>query len=155
MITPEVTWQTVSEDIQILQANGMTVAKNLNDLTNTVHDLNGKVDDLIETLNKFSTHVDEKFYSVDQRFEKIDHQFDRMDQRFDRMEGRVGNIEKSMVTKDYLDIKLSDLRSDLTLLTSKEDRKLGTLVHELVEQGRLSPQGAKKILALEPFPQGS
>lgn len=34
----------------------------------------------------------------------------------------------NLVTKDYLDEKLSDLAGDLTVLMRKEDRKLGALI---------------------------
>ncbi len=42
-----------------------------------------------------------------------------------------------MVTKDYLDEKLADLRGDLTILIRKEDTKLKTLVEVLQGEAHL------------------
>jgi len=46
----------------------------------------------------------------------------------------TNKVEATMVTKDYLDDKLSDLRGDLVVLMRKEDKKL-------------------QLFSLEPFPQ--
>lgn len=54
--------------------------------------------DVLEAINEFSSRVDE---------------------RFDK-------IENTMVTKDFLEDKLADLRGDLVVLTRKEDRKLNS-----------------------------
>jgi len=58
-----------------------------------------------------------------------------------------------MVTKDYLDEKLADLRGDLVVLTRKEDAKVRTLVEILRERKVLTDDDAKRILSMEPFPQ--
>lgn len=58
-----------------------------------------------------------------------------------------------MVTKDYLDDKLVDLRGDLVILTRKEDTKLRELVSVLREKNILADPDVKRILPLEPFPQ--
>lgn len=58
-----------------------------------------------------------------------------------------------MVTKDYLDDKMADLRGDLVVLTRKEDTKLRALVDILKEKSVLNIEEAKKILGMEPFAQ--
>lgn len=40
----------------------------------------------------------------------------------------INFIKSQMVTKDYLDTKLADLRGDLVVLTRKEDAKVKSLV---------------------------
>ncbi len=100
--------------------------------------------DVIEVLQGFSERMD-------QRFNEHDKRFDQIDQRFDRLEARVGIVEDSMVTKDYLDERLADLRGDLVVLVRKEDRKLGALVDALVERHVLDSQTGARILSLEPF----
>ena len=50
---------------------------------------------------------------------------------------RLNTIESTMVTKDYLDEKLADLRGDLTILIRKEDTKLKTLVEVLQGEAHL------------------
>ena len=52
----------------------------------------------------------------------------------------VSTLKNQMVTKDYLDDKLADLRADLVVLLRIEA--------EVVTQ-----DAAKRVLALEPFPQ--
>ncbi len=93
--------------------------------------------DILEAISAFSTNVDEKFGQVDQRF--------------DRLETDVTRIKATMVTKDYLDDKLSDLRDDLVVLVRKEDTKVTALVGELTRLNVLPEDSAKRILNMEPF----
>jgi hypothetical protein len=58
-----------------------------------------------------------------------------------------------MVTKDYLDEKLADLRGDLVVLIRKEDNKLKKLIDILCQHKLISSQEKKQILSLEPFAQ--
>ncbi len=88
--------------------------------------------EILEAINDFSTHVDD---------------------RFDGVESRLNKVESTMVTKDYLDEKLSDLRGDLVVLVRKEDRKLAATLEILVERSVITEDDARRILELEPFPQ--
>lgn len=65
----------------------------------------------------------------------------------------VGRIESQMVTKDYLDDKMADLRGDLVVLIRKEDTKVKKLVDVLQKKNVLSEEEGKEILSMEPFPQ--
>ena len=67
--------------------------------------------------------------------------------------GDLSSVKSQMVTKDYLDNKLADLRSDLVIMARKGNKKLEVFIEELVEQKSLTRSAAKRILALEPFPQ--
>lgn len=69
------------------------------------------------------------------------------------LSGRVGRIESQMVTKDYLDNKLADLRGDLVVLTRKEDTKLRELIEILANKNVLNKEEANHLKSLEPFPQ--
>lgn len=86
--------------------------------------------EILEAINEFSNKVDEKFVEVDKRFDKI---------------------EANMVTKDYLDSKLSDLRGDLVVLTRKEDTKMLKLVEILKRRAIITEAEEKEILSMEPF----
>lgn len=86
--------------------------------------------EILEAINKFSTKTDEKFAKIDERFNKI---------------------ESSMVTKDYLDEKLVDLRGDLVVLMRKEDTKVGKLIEVLKKHKVISEAEEKEILSMEPF----
>ena len=74
-------------------------------------------------------------------------------EEFGEMNKRVTRMEALMVTKDYLDEKLADLRGDLVVLMRKEDTKLKTLVEVLTERNIITSADKKRILSLEPFPQ--
>jgi len=93
--------------------------------------------EILEAINEFSDRVDEKFVKVDERLDKI--------------EGRVGKIEAGMVTKDYLDDKLADLRGDLVVLMRKEDTKMIKLVEILKRRAVITEAEEKEILSMEPF----
>ena|SRR3989338_4446032 len=144
-----------------------------NEILKAVGDLSEKTDTILEAIGHFSDKTEERFDAVDKRFEGVDKRFDAVDKRFDavdkrfegvdkrfegvdkRFEGvekRLDRIESNMVTKDYLDDKLSDLHGDLTVLIRKEDHKLAHLVNILETRKVISPQDANAIFALEPFP---
>lgn len=115
---------------------------------------------LAETMSDFATNVDGRFNQVDQRFDRLESRMTGMETkitgveiRMTGMETKMTGIGAMMVTKEYLDDKLADLRADLVVLARKGDRKLSELVDELVHQGSLSKDAAHKIMALEPFPQ--
>jgi hypothetical protein len=56
-----------------------------------------------------------------------------------------------MVTKDYLDDKLADLRGDLVVMMRKEDTKVIKLIDILAKRNIISETEAKEILSMEPF----
>ena len=105
-----------------------------------------RFDDLETAINDFASHVED-------RFERVDKRFDGVDKRFDGIETRLDKIEATMVTKDYLDDKLADLRGDLVVLIRKEDNKMKTLTAILETHKVISQTEASKILSMEPFPQ--
>ena len=65
--------------------------------------------DILEAINNFSNDTEKRF--------------DGIDKRFDGVEKRLTRIEAEMVTKEYLDDKLSDLRGDLTAKLKMENEK--------------------------------
>ena len=95
--------------------------------------------EILEAVNVLSDHIDQRFNGVDQRF--------------DRLEARTTHIEATMVTKDYHDEKLADLRGDLVVLMRKEDKKVQSLIEILCSKKVISTEEAKRILSMEPFPQ--
>ncbi len=72
---------------------------------------------------------------------------------FDELKKTVHHIQAVMVTKEYLDDKLADLKGDLTLLIRKEDTKLKTLVTVLETHNVLNPEDKRHFFSLEPFPE--
>ena len=100
--------------------------------------------EILEAINEFSSKVDE-------RFDKVDERFDKVDERFDKVEGEISSIKASMVTKDYLDEKMADLRGDLVVLMRKEDTKVGKLIEILKRRKIITEAEEKEILSMEPF----
>lgn len=76
-----------------------------------------------------------------------------VDKKFEKIDKRLTKVEALMVTKDYLDDKLSDLRGDLVVLLRKEDTKLSKLTKILADKKVISEQEREKIMAMEPFPK--
>lgn len=93
--------------------------------------------DILSAVNGFANNIEERFNKFKESQEKL--------------EKNVNQIKTQMVTKDYLDDKLSELKGDSTSLTRKEDRKLTTLVELLAEREIINNKDAWSILAMEPF----
>lgn len=107
--------------------------------------------EILEAINDFFHHIDGKFNDIDKRFDGIDNRLDGIDNRLDGVDGRLNKIEATMVTKDYLDDKLADLRGDMVVLMRKEDTKLKKLVDILGKRKVLSEDESNEILGMEPF----
>jgi len=65
----------------------------------------------------------------------------------------VGGLKQRMVTKNYLDEKMADLRGDLVVMMRKEDNKMRKLVDILKQRELISKKDVNTILAMEPFPE--
>ncbi|MBI5135680.1 hypothetical protein HZA86_05640 [Candidatus Uhrbacteria bacterium] len=99
-----------------------------------------------EVAKVIEDNVNPQFESANQQFKKIDGQFREVHQRLNK-------IEATMVTKDYLDEKLGDLRGDLVVLMRKEDTKLRSLVNILRSKNMLNDDDVKRLFTMEPFAQ--
>ena len=95
--------------------------------------------EILEAINNFSTRVDE--------------QFDHVKSEIGGLKLEIGWIKSNMVTKDFLDDKIAELKGDLIALIRKEDTKLKTLVEILSKRKVIVPDEVKKILSMEPFAQ--
>ena len=76
----------------------------------------------------------------------------RVDQELTSIKGEIAQIKSTMVTKDYLDDKLLNMKGDMVVMMRKEDEKVKLLVNLLNKKNVLSDIEAKSIFALEPFP---
>ena len=93
----------------------------------------------------------EKDTSKNEIIEVINEFSSRVDERLDKLEGKVDKIEATMVTKDYLDEKMADLRGDLVVLMRKEDTKVVKLIEILKRRKVITEIEEKEILSMEPF----
>lgn len=89
--------------------------------------------------------IHRKFEHIDQRFENIDRRFDAVDQRFERIEGRLDNIETTMVTKDYLEDRLSDFKETLKQSGARAMYQIKKMATTLHKNGTLSAQQVIEI----------
>lgn len=130
--------------------------------------MNGEpnIQDVLEAISDFSKNVDERFDSLEtdvsilkkdvgtlkQDVGILKQDIGILKQDYGTMKKDVGVLKTAVVTKDYLDEKIADLRGDLVTLSRKGNRKFEAAIHELVLEGNLKPHAAKEILSMEPFP---
>lgn len=93
--------------------------------------------EILEAINTFSTHIDEQIGGI-----KSD---------VSSLKSDIGWIKSNMVTKDFLEEKMADLRGDLVVLVRKEDTKLLKLVDILKGRKLISAEEATAVLSMEPF----
>lgn len=106
---------------------------------------------ILEAINDFAD-------STEQRFQKLEQNLLGMGQELTGVKSGVASlktdiiaVKATMVTKDYLDTKLADLRGDLVVLTRKEDTKVKSLINLLKKKKVISVAEEKQLLTMEPF----
>lgn len=67
------------------------------------------------TTNLAEQFLKPSFDEVFRRLDQHDQRFEIIDQRLDRIDQRLNGVELDMVTKDYLDQKLDELRQEFRL----------------------------------------
>lgn len=100
-----------------------------------------KISEVLEAVNALSTHIDE--------------QIKELKDDITELKSDMVLVKTSMVTKNYLDDKLADLRGDLVVLMRKEDKKVQSLIELLHAKKVISEEEARRILAMDLFPQVS
>ncbi len=127
------------------------------------------IQDVLTAINAFSTHVDatmatkDDVAAIDRRLTRVEStmatkdDLTAIDSRLKKVEstmatkGDLAKLEVKMVTKDYLDDKLFDLKGDLVVMIRKGDRKTTAIVELLNKKKVFTNTEAKSILRLEPF----
>jgi predicted nucleic acid-binding Zn-ribbon protein len=103
-------------------------------------------EEILQAINDFAGHTEK-------RFDNLETDVNQLKTDVSLLKTDMTHVKSSMVTKDYLDDKLADLRGDLVVLTRKEDHKVAALVDILKQRKVLTEADAKKIMSMEPFPQ--
>jgi hypothetical protein len=85
------------------------------------------------------------FIDAGNQFFSISQQFQSIDQRFERIDGRLENIETTMVTKDYLEDRLSDFKDTLKQSGARAMYQIKKMAMVLHKNGTLSAQQAVEI----------
>ena len=102
---------------------------------------------------KIRKETDDLARAVKSGFDGVDKRFDGVDKRFNGVDKRLTRVESTMVTKDYLDEKLVDLRGDIVILLRKEDRKLEALIEKLKERHIITDKDIKELQEIQIFAQ--
>ena len=137
---------------EILEAIG-SIAGQTHELKKDTQELKEGRNEILEAIQAFAEQVDSRFNNIESEMGSMKIDIGTLKSDVGTLKSRVTSIESQMVTKDYLDNKLADLRSDLIVLTRKENTKLSVLVEELVVTKSLSRKSADRILLMEPFSQ--
>lgn len=95
--------------------------------------------------------INPHFDKVWEKFENIDKRFEDIDKRFEKLEGRVGHLESAMVTKEYLDERLADLKADLLETDKKQEEKLNSMVAILTENKTITSLQAERLHEWDAF----
>lgn len=119
-----------------------------------------QINEVLVAIERFSRKVDDRFDMVDARFVLAD---DRMNDVHGRcsaitkelsaLGAQVATMRTVVATKDYLDDRLSDLRTDMLTHVRREDRKLDSLLGVLRHRNVISDGEHLQIMAMGPFPQ--
>lgn len=73
--------------------------------------------------------------------------------KFDEIRGRLDKIEATMVTKTYLDDKLSDFADNLDAKCRKEDGKVNRLIEILKDKSIINKGEAMQLKDSQVLPQ--
>jgi len=115
------------------------LAGEFNNLTSKVGNIEESQSEILEAINNFANNTEQRFQNIESDLSTV--------------KSNLSTVKSTMVTKDYLDDKLTDLRGDLVIVLRKEDTKLKTLMNVLKNKNIISEEEVKIINALEPFPQ--
>jgi len=140
--------QPTNRDIlTIVQKNSELIQGN----SSTIEDIRNLVQKNSELIQGNASAIADVGTSVQNLAEAVQDFATSVDQRFDAVDSRLSTVESQMVTRSYLDDKLSDLRGDLVVLVRKEDRELNAVVDELEKRDVFDASTADRIRNLEPF----
>lgn len=127
------------------------------------------IQDVLTAINAFSTHVEatmatkDDLAAIDARLTRVEFtmatkaDLAAIDARLAGVESTMATkddlakLEVKMVTKDYLDERLFDLKGDLVVMMRKEDYKTTAIIELLNKKKVFTNTEAKSILRLEPF----
>ena len=91
---------------------------------------------------QLSSSIEQK---IDQLALAVKAGFDGVDARFDRVEERLTRVEATMVTKEYLDEKLGELRGDLIVKLRKVVGMVDFLATILRSRAILSDEDLRRM----------
>ena len=115
---------------------------------------------LVKTEGKIRKELDQRAQKTEGKIRKefgevieqnIAPVLDNMDKRLGKVEKGLKKVRATMVTKDYFDDRLADLRGDIIILLRKEDRRIEYLIGKLREKNILDDKDVKKLESAQIF----
>jgi len=98
---------------------------------------------------KIRGEIDDLVMAVKSGFDGVDKRFDKVDVRIDKIDKRLIHTEAMMVTKDYLDDKLADLKGDVIAIITGDrgrDKLFKTKLLEIIKRNKLAKGGELQVL---------
>ena len=95
--------------------------------------------------------VDKRFDAVESRLDRVETDVSQLKSDVSQLKSDVGYLKSQMVTKEYLDDKLADLRGDFIALLRKEDQRLSGLISLLKERALIGIAEVKQLALLQPL----
>jgi|SRR3989338_4445547 len=120
---------------------------------------------IAESIEELARMTKSGFDAVDKRFDAVESRLDRVEtdvsqlksdvsqlkSDVSQLKSDVGYLKSQMVTKEYLDDKLADLRGDFIALLRKEDQRLSGLISLLKERALIGIAEVKQLALLQPL----
>ncbi len=115
--------------------------------------MNDEIDDLaIKIIKPSFDKIDKHFIKVENRLDGVENRLDGVENRLDGVENRLDGVENNMVTKSYLDDKLSDLEGSVIVRQRKQDKKVELLIEFLKNKNILKKEEIKMLKEFQIFP---
>ena len=106
----------------------------------------GAIEDVLIAVNALSTKMDADV-------EGLKNEMGEMKKEIGVMRTDLNYVQSQMVTKDYLDKRVSEIRGESIPLVRKEDEKLSATIGLLCNKDVISKEEQKVLLKMEPFPK--
>ncbi len=123
-------------------------------------DTDKRFNELESSINEFANKTERRFIGIETNIKEMKGEIGEMKGEIGEMKGEIGemkgeigNLKMDMLTKDYLDERLFDLRGDIISVIKGEDNKLKELAKILKEKGAISKADFEQVFSLAPFPQ--
>lgn len=109
--------------------------------------------EILETINEFASATERRFEKLEGDMSSLKGDMSSLKGDMSSLKTDVGYLKSQMVTKEYLDDKLADLRGDIIVMLRKEDSRLSSLIELLKGKKVLTDEEAKTLTILQPLLQ--
>lgn len=110
--------------------------------------------EVMELVHEFSNHVEERFQQIEGRLEGVESRLEGVEGRLEGVEGRLEGVENqvgAMLTQEYFDEQMTELRGDFVIHGARKDKKVTTVVDLLVEKKVFTSHDRKRVFGVESF----